>query len=177
MRTLLLFALGLFLLPAANAQAEKPGTPPVQKMGNFEIQDLMVSIRYDEARRGRTQATVTAKSPAGKLDMEGLMLVASSNGRMARIPLRAADDGTLTGTGTLPTLGETDELAILMGRDTGFRFGVPTYDPTREGWNIEQGSAWNIEQGSAITSQRGNGWRVDITIETDPPVIVIVVEG
>ncbi|GAB5534516.1 MAG: hypothetical protein Rubg2KO_07650 [Rubricoccaceae bacterium] len=182
-RLLFILALSVLMLPAAQAQRSLANGPQVERMGNFEIQDLIVEINYAESRRGRAQATVTIRPPeaAMELDKSSTKLMAlvarSTNGRTARIPLRVTDDGTLTGTGTLPTLGTLDELALMADRETGLRFGIPVYDG-RQGWNIEQGSAWKVDEGETLTGMReGNGWRIDITIETDPPVIVIVVEG
>lgn len=151
-------------------------------MGNFEIQDLVVSIDYAETRRGQTQATVTVR-PTDRsmaLDKSSTKLTAlvatATNGRNARIALRAAEDGTLTGTGILPTLGNTDALALMVSRNAGFRFSVPVYDE-RNGWNIEQGSAWKVEEGETLTgSAEGDGWRIDISMDW-PLDVDITIEG
>ncbi|MEM1116569.1 MAG: hypothetical protein AAF845_09130 [Bacteroidota bacterium] len=176
-RPLLLSLVALALAAApANAQSRmsERGGPEIQQLGNFEIQDLMVSIRYASADGRSTRVEVTGEAPRGADD---LVLVATAGRRTFEIPLETGRDGTLSGAGTLPTLGETDALAILVAPEAGVRFGIPVYDE-RQGWNIEQGSAWKAEEGetSIVGTREGNGWSV--TISMDWPLDVdIVIEG
>lgn len=151
-----LLLLAAFAAPSASAQRGTPVEIPVQKMGNFEIQDLMIHIRYAEGERDGDLmgATVTARAARGRLRMQQLYLGGALGGEeIATIALRDAGDGTLVGRGSLPPLSKLESLQLRMGpRSTqGFNIGMPPTlrdapgTASGEGWKIEVSMDWPLD--------------------------------
>jgi hypothetical protein len=163
MRLLTTLLLALVLTAsAATAQRGEMLKIPVEQLGNFEIQDLMIQIRYAEDDGRMVPASITARAPDGKLDMRQLVLSAVSGDKVHPIVLRPGDDGMLVGTGELPPLAETQALHLRMSprSERGFNIGMP---PTLRADDI-------------VGSAQGKGWT--ITVSMDWPLDVdIVIEG
>lgn len=148
--------------PSASAQRGTPVEIPVQKMGNFEIQDLVIHIQYAEGEHdgGLMEATVTARAAKGRLGIRQLYLGGALGDEISTIALRPADDGTLVGRGALPPLSKLETLQLRMGpRSTnGFNIGMP---PTLR---------------DARGSASGEGWKIEVSMDW-PLDVDIVIEG
>ncbi|HIG76029.1 MAG TPA: hypothetical protein EYQ24_16045 [Bacteroidetes bacterium] len=132
---LLLHSLALLVLTstAALAQTGRTGTievPPPNRMGNFEIQDLVIQISYAETARGgrAVPAQVTVRAlEGGRLDLRQLYLGGALGDEISTIALRSNGDGALRGEGTLPPLSQVDAFHLRMDPDgkDGLVIGMP----------------------------------------------------
>lgn len=162
-----ILALLVFTSTAAHAQTGRTGSievPPPDRLGNFEIQDLVIQISYAEAARGNraVPAQVTVRAPEGeRLTVRQLYLGGALGDEISTIALRSNGDGALVGEGVLPPLSQVDAFHLRMDPDgkDGLVIGMP---PDVRG--DFQGGA----QGNGIKIEISMDWPldVDIVIET-----------
>ena len=135
---------------------------PVEKLGNFEIQDLIISIQYEDEPRsdGLVSAKATARAPeGGDLSIQRLYLGGGLGDENSTIEMLVSFDGTLVGRGLLPHPSKMDGYQLRMDEDgkLGFNIGMP---PTIRG---------DFEGGA-----RGEGWKIEISMDWPLDVDIVI---
>ncbi|MEL6614084.1 MAG: hypothetical protein AAFQ43_00015 [Bacteroidota bacterium] len=165
MRTLLLLLVALLCTAsAASAQRGEMAPVTVEQLGNFEIQDLIITIQYANVPRGDApvSARITVQAPeGGRLDIPTLHIGGTMGDEPAMVALRQTGDGTLSGQGMIPHPSQTETLRLRMdeGGKLGFNIGMP---PTIRG-DFRGGA-----EADGIKIEISMDWPldVDIVIET-----------
>jgi hypothetical protein len=161
--SLLLLAL-LFAASSASAQRGEISPVTVEQMGNFEIQDLIITITYETTPRGSrlAPATVTVQAPdGGRLGVPSLYLGGALGDEISTVALREGEDGVLTGRGMLPPPGTVDAYQLRM--DEGGKMGLKIGLPPDLGGDFRGGAEAN---GIKIVVSMDWPLDVDIVIET-----------
>ncbi|MEM1056021.1 MAG: hypothetical protein AAGI52_10880 [Bacteroidota bacterium] len=163
--SLALLALLVFTSTAALAQSERGGkaeVPAPDKLGNFEIQDLMVRITYanDTQDARGVPAQVTVRPLEGdRLETPRLYLGGALGDEIRTIELRPSDDGTLVGEGMLPPLSQVEAFHLRMDREgkNGLTIGMPP--------NVRE----DFEGGA-----RGEGIKIEISMDWPLDVDIVI---